>query len=340
VIDPAQPSTEELILLKQHYLKSQNHVIRERAHAILLNSQGYSPYQLSGILFRTEKTVREWIKDFQRIRLVSLFPNYLGNENASKLTREQKEEIAKALSKPPSQYGIPRQFWDVSALKAYLTAYFGIIYESPQSYHLIFKVSNFSFKYPAKFDIHRDEKQIMERVKAIRKEIEPLLCDPDWVVLASDESRLTWEALIRRCWLPKGQKSILKVERESLSQSLIGFLNLKSGQPHLYGLPWQNQKEIIKVLKRLKDVYHGKRICLIWDNAAFHKGKDIRASLKTELKPFYLVNFPPYAPEINPQEKVWRWAKEQIANRQFSSLIGLRKYFSSVLMGRNYPYQI
>lgn len=340
MIDPAQPTEEELVLLKQHYVKSQNHVIRERAHAILLNSQGYSPYQLSQILFRSEKTVREWIKDFGKRRVAALFSQYFTNENASKLTREQKEEISEALGKPPSQYGIPREFWDVSALKSYLSAYFGIVYESDQSYHLLFKVSNFSFKYPATFDLHRDEKLIKERVKAIREEIEPYLSDPDWVILACDESQLTWEALIRRCWLPKGQKSVLKVERENQRQNLIGFLNLKSGKPHLYRLLWQNQKEIIKVLKRLKGVYPGKRICLVWDNAAFHKGKDIRASLKTVLKPFYLINFPPYAPEINPQEKVWRWAKEQIANRQFSSLTGLKRYFTSVLMGRNYPYQI
>lgn len=340
MIDPAQPTVEEVILLRQHYLKSQNHFIRQRAHALLLNSQGYSPYQLSGILFRSEKTVREWIKDFQRTRMASLFPDYLGNENAAKLTQKQKEEAALALAQPPSDHGIPRQFWDVSALKAYLIAHFGVVYESPQSYHLLFKISNFSFKYPAKFDLHRNEEQILARVQGLREEIKPYLTDPAWVVFAADESRLTWEAIIRRCWLPKGRKSILKVERENLAANLIGFLNLKSGQPHLFNLHWQNQKEIIKVLRRLKVVYPNKRLCLIWDNAAFHKGKLIRKALKTDLQSFYLLNFPPYAPETNPQEKVWRWTKEQIANRQFSSLTALRRFFASILMSRNYPYRI
>lgn len=340
MIDSAQPTSEELVLLKDHYLKSQNHTIRERAHAILLNSQGYSPYQLCQILFRSEKTVREWIKDFNRRRIASLFSQYFANENAAKLTREQKEEISQALSKPPSSHGIPREFWDVSALKAYTTAHFGILYESSQSYHLLFRISQFSFKYPATFDTHRDEKLIKERVKDVRQEVKDHLAEADWVVLAADESRLTWAAIIRRCWLAKGRQSILKVERENIAQNLIGFLNLRSGKPHLFGLPWQNQKEIIKVLKRLEESYPGKRICLIWDNAAFHKGKEIREALKAELNSFYLLNFPPYAPEVNPQEKVWRWAKEQIANRQFSSLIGLRRYFTSILMSRNYPYQI
>lgn len=340
MIDPAQPSEVEKVLLLSHHRKAGGGLIAERAHAVLLSSTGHSPYEISEILFRDEKTVREWIKAFGQKRLASLFPKYKGNENAGKLTREQKEEIGKVLSKPPSEYGIPREFWDVSALKAYMTAYFGIVYESPRSYHFLFKVSNFSFKYPATFDLHRNEEQIRERVNQIREAVKPKLSDPRWVVLASDESRLTWEAIIRRCWLPKGQKSILRVERENVAQNLIGFLNLKTGRPHLYGIPWQNQKEIIKVLGKLKNVYPDKRICLVWDNAAFHKGRDIRKALKTELKPFYLVNFPPYAPDANPQEKVWRWAKEQVANRQFSSLIGLRRYFTSVLMGRNYPYQI
>lgn len=340
MIDTAQPTLEERNLLKQHYLKSRHRLIRERAHAFLLNSQGYSPYQLSQILFRDEKTIREWIKDFHQRRLASLFPKYFDNGNAAKLTREQKEEIAQVLSTPPADHSIPREFWDVSALKAYLIASFGVVYESPRSYHLLFQIHNFSFKYPAKFDLHRDEGLIQQRIKFLKGEIKPFLSDPAWIVLVADESRLIWEAIIRRCWLPKGQKSILKVERQNQAQNFLGFLNLKTGQPHLFNLSWQNQKEIIKSLKLLKASYAGKRICLIWDNAAFHKGKRLRQSLKTDLKQFYLLNFPPYAPETNPQERVWRWSKDQIANRQFSSLTALSRTFRRIVMSRNYPYQI
>ena len=58
------------------------------------------------------------------------------------------------------------------------------------------------------------------------------------------------------------------------------------------------------------------RICLVWDNAAFHRGKLIRKALESALSNYFLVNFPPYAPDTNPQEHIWRWAKDKIANIQ------------------------
>ncbi len=339
MIDSVRITQEERLLLLQHYRKTTD-LISQRAHTVLLHTDGRSPYEIAEVLYRDEKTVREWIKAFGQRRIASLFPKYLDNQNAAKLTRDQKARIKQALAQPPSDYGIPKNFWDVSALRDYMVAHFGVIYESPQSYHFLFKISNFSFKLPGAFDIHRDDAAVRKRVREIRKVIAPLLKDPSWVVLAGDESRLTWEAVIRRCWLPKGERSILKVEKENVAQSFVGFLDLKSGKPHLFGVPWQNQREIIKVLRRLGKKYLGKKICLVWDNAAFHKGKLVREALKTTLRQFFLLAFPPYAPDTNPQEHVWRWGKDQIANWQHRSLRELSQAFRKVIIGRKYPYRI
>ena len=103
-------------------------LIRERAQAVLASHQGFSPYQTSQLLLRSEKTVREWVKGFQRKRISSIFPRYKG-DNAGKLTRDQKRQLNKVLSQPPSDYGIPASFWDVSTLRRYIKAEFGVEYE-------------------------------------------------------------------------------------------------------------------------------------------------------------------------------------------------------------------
>ena len=339
MVDPACPTPEELVLLKQHYRKTAG-TVSQRAHAVILSSLGRTPADIAGILLCGEKTIREWIKLWQKERLASLFSKNHWNENAAKLTQEQKEEIPRILSSPPSDHGIPKEFWDVSALREYLVAHFGVVYESPQSYHFLFRVSNFSFKLPATFDVRRNDAAIKKRIVEVRNIIAPYLKDPAWVVLAGDESRITWEALVRRVWLPKGKASILKVHRETQAQSFVGFLNLKTGKPHLFPVPWQNQKEIIKVLKLLQKKYPGKRICLVWDNAKFHKGQLIRKSLEKTLSNYFLVNFPPYDPDYNPQEHIWKWGKDQIANHQFSTLKDLSRIFRKTIMGRIYSYQI
>lgn len=342
MIDSARPTKVEKRILLQHYRKAQSALISERAHAILLNSDGYSPYEISRILYRTEKTVREWIKRFHQERLSALFSHYRFNQNAAKLTEKQKQEIKEVLSQPPSEYGIPKEFWDVSSLRSYIRAEFGVEYESEESYRLIFKISNYSYHLPAKFNIKRDERRIEQRMKEIREKIQPLLANPQWVVLAADETRIVWETIIRRAWLPKGEKTILKTHQKKDYQNFIGFLNLKTGQPHLYRLRWQNQWEIIPALRKLKKEYFHFQICIIWDNASFHRGNRLKEQLEKghPLSGIYLINFPPYAPDKNPQENIWEYAKGEIANQIHNSLATLAREFELVVMGRNYPYQI
>ena len=340
MLNPVQLTQEEFNLLLQHKKKSFCELISVRAHAILLFHKGYSGPQIADILFKDEKTIREWVQSFSQERIASLFPHTLSNQNAAKLTREQKQSLKDILSKPPGEFGIPAIFWDISTLKRYIKAEFGVEYESDESYRLIFQLHNYSFHLPAAFDIHRNEKTIAKRMKEIKKEIKPMMKSREWIVFASDESRIVWETIIRRWWLPKGQKTVIKVERKRKAQSFIGFLNLKTGEQLLYLLSWQKQDTIIPVLEELTKKYPSKRICIIWDNARFHHGKKIKAKLKTTLKNIHLINLPPYAPDHNPQEKVWKYGKDKLANNQRESLEETVQAFESIIMSRNYPYHI
>jgi len=340
VLDPVQLTQEEFNLLLQHKKKSFCELISIRAHAILLFHKGYSGIQIADVLFKSEKTIREWIKSFNQERIASLFPHTLNNQNAAKLTRRQKHQIKSVLSRPPSAYGIPVCFWDVSVLKRYVKAEFCVEYESDESYRLIFQLHNYSFHLPATFDIHRDDKKVNQRITEIKKEIKPFLKDDNYLVFAADECRIVWEAIIRRLWLPKGQKSIIRVERKRQAQSFIGLLNLKTGEDLLYKLAWQKQDEIIPVLEQLVIRYPDKLICIIWDNARFHHGQKIKAKLATTLKPIHLINLPPYAPDKNPQEHVWKYGKEKLANSQRQSLEETVNAFELIIMSRNYLYRI
>jgi transposase len=340
VIQSAQLSFEEEELLLQHFRKSQSTLIREKAQAILLSGKGFKPYDIAQVIFRTEKTIREWLKDFLRERVSSLFPKYLGNEIAAKLTRRQKKQIKQVLAKPPSDYGLPKEFWEVKSLRKYLLAEFGVEYKSENSYRFIFKLHNYSFHLPAKFDLKRDEELVKKRLKEIRGIIKPLFKDNQWEVLAADESRIIWEAITRRAWLPKGQKTIIKVQRSKDYQNFFGCLNLKTGKPHLFTIPWQNGEAIIKVLNKLKKLYLNKQLCLIWDNASFHRTKKLKEKLKTSLKVFYLLNLPPYAPDTNPQEHIWKYAKDEISNNQCATMEKMTERFKEIVIGRNYSYQI
>jgi len=342
VIKPVQIVESEREILLQLRKDSVSLLVRDRAHAVLLNNQGLSAHKISKILFRTEKTTRNWLSSFRGYRLSSIFTKYRGNTNASKLTPIQKAQIENVLSNPPSNYGIPKEFWEVTDLKKYIKLEFGVVYESNRSYHFLFKLSRFSWKLPDKFDIKRDDYLVKQRLTEIREEIKPFLKSPDWEVLASDETRLVWESQSRRAWLKTNEKTILKVNRNIEYQSFLGSLNLKNGHCHLHTLSWQNQEEVIKALKKLVGYYPGKKICLIWDNAGWHKGTEIREELKKDksLANLHLINFPTYAPDTNPQEHVWKDVENRIAHQSTTSFKQKINNFKLSIIHRKFNYHI
>ena len=337
-------SKEEKQILKDYSKTTSLILIRLKSQATLMKNRGISLVDIADVLDRSERTIRRWMKDFKERRLASIFTGQAKNQNAAKLTRTQKDEIVQILSLPPKDIGgLPKEFWDVPALKKYVKAEFKVVYESDRSYHYLLRFSNLSFKQPDVFDVKRDEEKTRKRMIAIRHEIMPKIKDDDWIILTSDETRIMLEALTRRAWLKKGEKTVLKVERSNESQYYIGFLNIKNGKAHLKALKWGNQKEIIKSLEWVAHkLYPGKKIIIIWDNVSFHKGKDLRKKLGKgqSLEKVHLINFPPYAPDCNPQEMVGNIGKKHISNRQFKSFSSTRRTFSRFINNKVFNYTI
>lgn len=56
---------------------------------------------------------------------------------------------------------------------------------------------------------------------------------------------------------------------------------------------------------------------LIWDNASWHKSEQIKAFLRNTQHSFHLIQFPPYAPELNPQEHVWKAGRTNVTHNTF-----------------------
>lgn len=72
--------------------------------------------------------------------------------------------------------------------------------------------------------------------------------------------------------------------------------------------------------KRLLKTWKGKPlpILLIWDGAKYHKSAAIKLWLALNPGVVELMNFPPYCPECNPQEHVWKAIKQYLANLRTS----------------------
>jgi transposase len=337
---PIHVSGAEASILRDYVKTSPLLLTRHKAQTVLLAYGGADLSAISYAMDRKEPTIHEWLSDWRKYRLASVFTGHSNNNNAGKLTPEQREEIRQALQSPPSDFGLPKGFWDVPQLKTYLTAAFGVVYDSLDSYYFLLKFSNLSFKYPDKFDLRRSEAAIAERMIAIRSELAPFLASDDYEVFSADEVRMDQEAITRRAWITKGGKTIIKVNRDRESQSYIGFLNQKTGECETFEMPWQKSSEVLKAYESFLANHPDKRVVVVWDNASFHKSAEIRAALGKGnlLERVHLISMPPYAPDHNPIEHVWKEAKQDISNIQHETFQQTKEAFAGFIQSRKFAY--
>jgi transposase len=72
-----------------------------------------------------------------------------------------------------------------------------------------------------------------------------------------------------------------------------------------------NAKATIAFLRRIEEAYPTKkRIHLFCDNARYYRNKEVIKYLETAK--IHMHFLPPYSPNLNPIERLWKWMKEKV----------------------------
>lgn len=118
--------------------------------------------------------------------------------------------------------------------------------------------------------------------------------------------------MIRRTWAPRGQTPVLRPKHRSWKRaSAIGAVSYRrSGQARVFLKLCRGEVRTPQVLAFLRHLLRhipGK-VIVLWDGLGAHWSKMVRewAGGQQRLK---LVRLPAYAPELNPVEGLWAWAK-------------------------------
>ncbi|WP_395858101.1 transposase, partial [Arachnia propionica] len=90
------------------------------------------------------------------------------------------------------------------------------------------------------------------------------------------------EALTRKAWCRTGVTTVLEVDRTRRSQSYIGFLDHTDGSVELMALDWQNSHTVIEALTQLVENHPDQKITIVWDNAGWHKSRELKQHLGAE----------------------------------------------------------
>lgn len=123
-----------------------------------------------------------------------------------------------------------------------------------------------------------------------------------------DESGFRADAVQGRTWGAKGQTPVVKVPGQRQSISAASAVNSKGGFWFATYSGALNGEHFVELLRQMMK-WRRKPIHLVVDGLPAHKTKAVRAyidSLKGKLTLHFL---PGYAPDLNPDELVWSYAK-------------------------------
>ena len=146
-----------------------------------------------------------------------------------------------------------------------------------------------------------------------------------------DEMSLYLQATMQRVWYPVGQRPVVLVSPQRDCQHWYGALCLDSGQEVALSLPGLDSPTTIHFLTHLLTVFPSQPILLFLDRAPWHRGEAIRTFLVDNPR-LQLLYFPPACPQLNPQEHVWKAARQAVSHNHILPDLGtLRKAFAHCL---------
>lgn len=151
------------------------------------------------------------------------------------------------------------------------------------------------------------------------------------VILAEDEASLYLQATLQAVWAPQGQTPTVRVDAGRSKASFYGTLNLLTGQELAMRADKMNAEMSAAHLDQILQAYPDGPILLFWDRAPWHHGSPIQRVLEANPR-LELMMLPVAAPELNPQEHVWKATRRAVShNHDQARLPGLADRFEQHL---------
>ena len=130
-----------------------------------------------------------------------------------------------------------------------------------------------------------------------------------------DESRFGLMTIQRRLLTIKGVKPLMPYQHKFKNLYLFGSYSPITGAHFTLELPKCNTDCFQLYLDEFSAQSPDEFKILILDNGAFHKATQLNIPVNIGL-----LFIPPYCPELNPAEKMWRHIKDSIATEIFKTL--------------------
>ena len=147
-------------------------------------------------------------------------------------------------------------------------------------------------------------------------------------MFSQDESRFGLLTIRRRRLPARGVQPVGAVQHVFEWWYVYGAVEPTTGDRFFLELPYLNAEGFQLFLNAFAEAFPDSLNLLLLDNSGAHTAQ--RLTLPTNVR---LVFLPPYCPELNPIERVWRDLKDALAWLQFPTLEVQQDYIAHLLRG-------
>ena len=295
--------TERAVLRAQHRFERDRRVA-DRIKAVLLSDSGWSYKAIAEILMLDEETIAKHVKDYQEKK--KLKPENGGSD--SKLSSSQTDEWIAHLE--------AHTYVKVEDICQHLFKTYAVRY-SRQGMTNWLHSHKFSYKQPKEVPAKADASRQREFVDTYAK-----LCktapeeDP---ILFMDSVHPTMATKVSCGWIRTGKDKLIASIANRTRVNLTGALNLETMGVVSQDYETINGDSTINFLQKIRGAYpKASWIHIILDQSSYHTKKEvIEFAKKMKIKLHFL---PPYSPNLNAIERLWKVMNEFVRNnRVFSS---------------------
>lgn len=276
--------------------------VSTRIKIILALDLGYSAKEVAKLFLLDEDTITKWKRLYEQSQYLS---DWLGDEHngyRGRLTREQERMVEKMVEK--------EIITDCQQIVVYVQNTFGIVYTIDGVSKLLHRLG-FVYKQvvgiPGKLN---EEKQM-----AFVKQYEEMKANTssDEIILFGDGVHPTHNLHKTKAWVKRGEDKQVRTNTGRGRLNINGALNLETMTVTAHFSETINAQTTMQLFDKIQLVYQDKTtIYLVIDNATYYKNKDVQAYLKRKECRIKLIFLPPYSPNLNFIERLWKYMKKYI----------------------------
>ena len=305
--------------------REKNHTAKFRILACLARKRGHSIRRISRYLKTPYSTVRDWLLRMRDRGLKGRL-NSKPRGRGARLSLQILRAVRKWLKGKPKRLGFQAGSWQTGMVIEAVRGESGVAVKARTLRRWLRRI-RFSWRkdryVPYRSASKREQEEFREEVgkRAAQRRAEGR------TVFVEDEAAVQRSQNPAYGWRPTGGREQTKASFSSESVRIFGAMS--EDRLLIRIVDSTNSatfREFLEEIRREHPSFY-----MVLDNASYHKSRSVREYVDSTGGDVELEFLPPYTPQLNPIETVWRDLKRRLAGRFFRSLEELKGAITAIL---------